>query len=76
MIGAGEDLLLGGVDGVCLAVMDLIGCYQADAGMMVVLIVPGQKASIDCLGVLDAAEALGAACCRDLEGGRSNPNPV
>jgi len=38
VIGAGEDLLSRGVDGVCLAVMDLIAGHQADAGMVVVLV--------------------------------------
>lgn len=59
LVGAGEDLLSGGVDGVCLAVMDLIGCHQANAGMMVVLIVPGEEVAAEGFGVLDTAEALG-----------------
>src|SRR4051812_1234843 len=47
------------MDVVSLAVMDLIGRHQAETGMMVVLIVPGEEAATEVLGVLDAAEAPG-----------------
>jgi len=63
LVGAGEDLLSRGVDSVCLSVMDLIGGHQADAGMVVVLVVPFEEASTECLGVLDAAEALRERNC-------------
>jgi hypothetical protein len=43
--------LTGGVDGFGLAVMDLIGRHQAETGMMVVLIVPGEEAATEVLGV-------------------------
>ena len=39
--------------------MDLIGRHEADSGMMVILIVPVEKAPAECLGVLDTAETLG-----------------
>jgi hypothetical protein len=39
--------LAGGLDSFGLAVMDLIGCHQAEAGMVVVLIVPGEEAAAD-----------------------------
>jgi hypothetical protein len=38
--GAVQCALAGGVDGFGLAVMDLIGCHQAETGMVMVLIVP------------------------------------
>src|SRR5471032_194133 len=57
--GTIESFLACRVDRVDLAVMDLIGRHQAEAGMMVILIVPAEKAPAECLGVLDAAEALG-----------------
>ena len=59
LVGAGEDLLSRGVDGVCLSVMELIGCHQADAGVVVVLIVSGEEVAAEGFGVFDAAEALG-----------------
>ena len=57
--GAIEGFLAGRMDRIGLAVMDLIGRHQADAGMMMVLVVPIEKAAAERLGVLDAAEALG-----------------
>jgi hypothetical protein len=57
--GAIEGLLARRVDRIDLAVMDLAKRHQAEAGMMVILIVPVEKASTECLGILDAAEALG-----------------
>ena len=35
------------MDGFGLAVMDLIGCHQAETGMVMVLIVPGEEAAAD-----------------------------
>src|SRR4051812_19779756 len=39
--------------------MDLIRCHQAEAGMMVVLVVPGEEAAAEVFGILDAAEPAG-----------------
>ena len=47
------------MDGFGLSVMDLIGRHQAETGMVMVLIVPGEEATAEVLGVLDAAEAAG-----------------
>ena len=47
------------MDRIDLAVMDLIGRHEADSGIMMILIVPVEKAPAECLGVLDAAEPLG-----------------
>jgi hypothetical protein len=38
--------------------MHLIGCHQADAGMMMLLIIPIEEVAAECLGILNAAEAL------------------
>ncbi len=51
--------LTGGVDGVGLSVVDLIGCHETDAGVMVVAVVPVEEGSAERLGVLYTAEALG-----------------
>ena len=45
------------MDCVGLTVMHLIGRHQADAGMVMLLIVPIEEAAAECLGILDAAEA-------------------
>jgi hypothetical protein len=47
-----------GVDLVGLTVVHLVGRHQADAGMVVVLIVPIEEAAAERLGVLDTAETL------------------
>ena len=51
--------LSGGMDVVGLAVVDLVGRHETDPSMVVVLIVPGEEAAAEVLGVLNAAEALG-----------------
>ena len=51
--------LAGGLNGFSLAVVDLIRCHQAETGMVVVLIIPGEEAAAEVLGILDAAEAFG-----------------
>ena len=56
--GAVKGDLAGGVDLVGLTVVHLVGRHQADAGMVMVLIVPIEEAATERLGVLDAAEAL------------------
>ena len=55
--GAVEGLLAGGMDGVCLSIMDLIWGHQAQAGMVVGLVIPGEERPAEPFGVLDAAEA-------------------
>ena len=57
--GVIEGSLSGGVDIVGLAVVDLVGSHEADPGMVVVLVVPGEEAAAEVLGVLNAAEARG-----------------
>ncbi len=52
-------LLAGVVDGLGLAVVDLVWLHEADADVMMVLIAPGEETSADGLCVLDAAEVLG-----------------
>ena len=52
-------MLASGVDGIDLTVMDLVWGHKADAGVMVVLIVPVEEAAAEASGVLDAAEAFG-----------------
>ena len=54
-----ERALPSGMDGIGLAVVDLVGRHETDPGMVVVLIVPGEEAAAEVLGVLNAAEALG-----------------
>ena len=53
-----EGILARGVNGICLTVMDLIWRHQADAGMVMLLIVPVEEAAAERLSILDAAEAL------------------
>jgi hypothetical protein len=50
--------LASGVDCVSLTVMHLVGGHQANAGMVVILIVPIEEAAAERLGILNAAEAL------------------
>ena len=56
--GAIEDFLAGVINLFGLAVMDLIGRHQSDAGVVMVSIVPVEKVATEVLCVLDAAEAL------------------
>ena len=51
-----ERELTGGVDGLDLAVMDLVRGHQPDPGVVVVLIVPIEECAAEASGVLDAAE--------------------
>jgi hypothetical protein len=41
-----------GVNGACLFVMHLIGCHQAQSGVVMILIIPGKEASAErlCIG--------------------------
>ena len=56
LIGLCQDVLTGGMDGVGLAVMHLVRGHQADAEVMVILVVPGEEAAAEAPGILDAAE--------------------
>ncbi len=56
--GAVERVLSRVVDGLDLAIVDLIGGHQAEAGMMRGLVVPVEEASAKAFGIFDATEAL------------------
>jgi hypothetical protein len=56
--GAIEGVLAGGVDCISLTVMHLIRRHQADASVVMLLIVPVGEAAAERLGILDTAEAL------------------
>src|SRR5208283_3501356 len=56
--GAIEGVLAGGVDCVSLTVMYLIGRHQADASVVMLLIVPVEETAAERLCILDTAEAL------------------
>ena len=56
MVCLRQDILTGGMDGVGLAVMHLVWGHQADADVMVILVVPGEEAAAESPGILDAAE--------------------
>ena len=56
--GVIEDFLAGVIDLFGLAEMDLIRRHQADAGVVMVTIVPVEEVADEGLCVLDAAEAL------------------
>ena len=53
-----EGLLAGGMNGVGLAVMNLVRGHQTDPGVVMVLIVPVEELTAEAFGVLDAAETL------------------
>ena len=53
-----EGFLAGCVDLVGLTVVDLVRRHQADASMVMILIIPIEKAAAERLCVLDAAEPL------------------
>jgi hypothetical protein len=55
--GAVEGGLACGLDCVGLTVMHLVGRHQADAGMVMILIVPIEESSAERLDILNAAEA-------------------
>lgn len=57
--GLVEDFLTGGMYFVCLPIMDLIRRHEADAEMMVVLVIPIEEGAAEGFGVLDAAEPFG-----------------
>src|ERR1700760_2869281 len=54
-----QDVLTGGMNGIGLAVMHLVWGHQADADVMVILVVPGEEAAAEGPGILDTAEAPG-----------------
>ena len=59
MGGAVEGFLAGCVDLVGLTVVDLVRRHQADASMVMILIIPIEEATAERLCVLDAAEPTG-----------------
>ena len=54
-----QHALASGLNGFGLSIMDLIRRHQAETGVVMVLIVPGEEAAAELFGVLDAAEAAG-----------------
>ena len=56
--GAVERYLARGVDGISLTIVHLVGRHQADAGVVMVLIVPIEEAAAERLGVLNTTETL------------------
>ena len=58
MKGHVENFLAGCVDLVGLTVVDLVWRHQADASMVVILIIPIEEAAAEGLRILDAAEPL------------------
>src|ERR1019366_1964025 len=53
-----ESFLAGGVDLVALTVVDLVRRHQADASMVMILIIPIEEAAAEGLRILDAAKPL------------------
>ena len=53
-----EGLLAGGVNGIGLTVMHLVRGHEADAGVVVIPVIPIEEPAAEAPGVLDAAEAL------------------
>jgi len=47
------------MDGVGLTEVDLVGCYQANACVMVVLIIPSEEAAAERAGFVDGFEPFG-----------------
>ena len=58
MEGAVEGLLARCIDLVGLTVVDLVRRHEADAGMVMILIIPIEEAASEHLRVLDAAKPL------------------
>lgn len=56
--GAIQSVLAGSVDDIGLAATHLIGCRQADTGMVMLAVVPIEEVTAERRGILDAAEAL------------------
>ena len=44
------------MDGIGLAIMNLIGCHETEAGMMVIAIIPIEESAAERLGVFDTSE--------------------
>ena len=55
--GGGQGGLAGGVDLAGFSEMDLVGRHQAEAGMVMVLVVPAKEGAKKGDGVFDATEA-------------------
>ena len=67
-----------GVNGVDLAVMHLVRGHQADARMMMILVVPVEEGTAEASGVLDAAEAFRETrlIFQGFEDGVDGPKPA
>jgi hypothetical protein len=63
------------VDCVGLTVMHLIGRHQADAGMMMLLIIPIEEVAAERLGILNAAETPRCEYFAPAEGGLEAAQP-
>ena len=53
-----EGGLSGGMDGLGLSEVDLVGCHQPDAGVMVFLVIPREESAAEAAGMLDGLEVL------------------
>ena len=51
--------LAGGIDDVGLSEVDLVGRHQADACVMMFLVIPGEEAATKCAGLFDRPEPFG-----------------
>jgi hypothetical protein len=54
-----ERCLAGGVDCVGLPEVDLVGRHQADACVMMVLVIPSKKTAAERAGLVDSLESFG-----------------
>ena len=54
-----EGCVAGGIEGVGLPEVDLIRCHQADASVVMVLVIPGEEASAECACFVDGLEPFG-----------------
>jgi len=54
-----EGFLACGIDSLGLSEVDLIGCHQPDACVMLVFIIPGEEAAAEVAGLLDGFKFLG-----------------
>ena len=58
-VGGGEHVGSAGPDGLGVSIVDVDGVVPADAGVVVLGVVPGEEALAERAGVLDRAERLG-----------------
>ena len=53
-----EGGLSGGIDGLGLSEVDLVRCHQANAGVMVLFVIPREESAAEAAGMLDGLEVL------------------